>query len=85
MEKTAKDLADLIEQNSNCIIIIDNDSWDVFADEAMYKKAEPLAESDDYIFDTKWYGDANEYGFGIADALVLLLNRKGFNIKASAC
>lgn len=43
-----------------------------------------LANSDAYPFSSDWYGDSSNYGFGVSDALVILLNRRGFNIKASA-
>jgi len=37
-----------------------------------------------YDFRTKWYGESLEYGHGVAEALVALLNRHGFGIKAEA-
>jgi uncharacterized membrane protein YkgB len=76
----AEKLADLIEANPNCTFFIDNDSWDMYKNE-MQKS---LADSYKYSWATDWYSNSNNYGAGIAEALVILLNRRGFNIKAEA-
>ncbi len=80
--KTAEDLADLIEKYPNCIITIDNDYWDITETEDSEKY---LATSNEYVFDTEFYSDSNNYGNGISEAFKILLNRKGFNITAKAC
>ena len=94
-ENAIKKLADIIEENKDEIEIhIDNDSWCIYGRNnnkekiGYYKK---IADSDNsledsYLFDvsSKWYGHGGNYGFLVADALVVLLNRRGFNIKAES-
>lgn len=88
----AEQLADLIENNPNCKIDIDNDVWyicektngkelDSDDEDTEYKE---LANSEYYSFTSEWYSHSSNYGAGVADALVILLNRRGFNIEASA-
>jgi hypothetical protein len=79
MNKEAKKLADLIEANPNCKFEIDNDNWCM-----VNKDGEEIINSDSFGWYTDWYSDSSNYGFGIAEALVILLNRKGFKITAEA-
>ena len=78
---TTEQLADLIEVNPNCVIDIDNDVWYMRESEG---SDNDLTTSESFDFKSKWYGHSSNYGFGVADALVILLNRKGFNIKVQA-
>lgn len=86
-----QEIATIIQNNPNCEIRIDNDYWDIIDITAFDKDGdeiegrEPiLADSNRYNFNSNWYGNSNNYGAGVADALVELLNRNGFNIKAEA-
>jgi hypothetical protein len=74
----AEKLADLIEANPNCHFLIDNDSWD------MHRGQKKVTDSSKLAWSTEWYAHSSNYGAGIAEALVVLLNRRGFNIKAEA-
>lgn len=69
-------LANLIEKNPECEFQIDNDMWTM-----VDKEGNEIASSDDFE-DGNWYSGGNLYGSGIASALVILLNRKGFKISA---
>lgn len=89
MNKLAEKLADLIEKNPNCYFYIDNDNWTMMDREPSETDDEnnepvPIAGSDEYEWSTQWYSHSSNYGAGIAEAFVVLLNRKGFNIKAEA-
>jgi hypothetical protein len=74
-----KKLADLIEANPECTINIDNDYWDI-----LDENGNEIAECGKYPFQTNWYGHSSNYGFGVVEALIALLNRRGFGIDASA-
>ena len=78
--KKAEELADLIEANPNVDFLIDNDVW--------YVNRKPdgkeIASSTNRYWSTDWYSGSNQYGAGLAEAMVVLLNRKGFDIDASA-
>lgn len=83
MNKAAEHLANLIEQNPDCNFAIDNDYWD------MVKGGEKgsddfLITSEEMPYKTYWYGHSSNYGFAVAEALIILLNRRGFNIKVEA-
>jgi hypothetical protein len=78
--KKAEELADLIEANSNVEFAIDNDCWYI----NRKSDGKEIASSDQHYWSTDWYSGSNQYGAGLAEALVILLNRKGFNIEASA-
>jgi hypothetical protein len=87
----AEKLADLIETNPTCRFHIDNDNWQITLppevihnDEEEDENISEIAESGEYYWDTNWYSHSNQYGVGLAEAMVILLNRRGFNIKASA-
>lgn len=94
-KKTAEELADFIEANPNCKFDIDNDGWFMMGSikgekteiqkrfDEEYEENQ-IADSSDYSWDTNWYGHSSNYGFGIAEALVILLNRRGFKIEAMA-
>lgn len=77
----AEQLADLIEANPDCFFHIDNDCWDMVNSES---PNEEITHSDKISWITDWYSGSGQYGAGIAEALVILLNRRGFNIKAEA-
>lgn len=74
-----KQLADLIEANPECSFDIDNDVWYI-----MDRNGEEIANSENWGYSTKWYGHSSNYGFGLSEVLVELLNRRQFNITASA-
>lgn len=84
-----KKLADVIEAHPNAQIEIDNDVWWIydgepdFDDETGYAKNK-IASSENFSARSNWYSYGNQCGHLVADALVELLNRKGFHIKASA-
>ena len=81
MNKQAAKLADLIEKNKSAHFHIDNDLW------AMVKNNESeveITDSDELKWETDFYGSSSNYGAGIAEALIILLNRRGFNITAEA-
>lgn len=80
----AEKLADLIEANPNCHFEIDNDVWYIVKDTDSETRDNELAKSDNFSYNTDWYGHSSNYGFALAEAMVILLNRKGFNITASA-
>lgn len=77
----AEQLADLIEANPNCQFDIDNDSWFMGSGEDAAKE---VTDSEAFYWETEWYGHSSNYGAGISEAFIILLNRRGFNIKASA-
>jgi hypothetical protein len=81
-----EELTKIIEDNPNCYIRIDNDSWDILSRELQEgddENNEPkiLADSSHFEYATEWYGHSTNYGVGIAEALLTILNKKGFNIK----
>lgn len=77
--KLAEKLADLIEKNPECTFSIDNDGWWM-----LDASGKEIADSDDFGYSTEWYGHSSIYGFAISEAMIVLLNRKGFSIQASA-
>ena len=79
MEKTIKELADLIEANPKCIFVIDNDDWWITD-----TSGDKIADSSDYE-SGEWYDGSGNYGCTLADAMMELLNRKGFNLTQTAC
>lgn len=87
MNKLAEKLADMIEANPNCQFDIDNDVWYMVkgdAENTPDADDNDLATSNDFAYSTDWYDHSSNYGAGIAEALIVLLNRRGFNIRASA-
>lgn len=88
----AEELADFIEAHPHCKFEIDNDCWYIMEpkkennnqpDEDDFEENQ-IADNEDYSWNTDWYSGSNLYGAGLAEAMVILLNRRGFNIKASA-
>ena len=77
-------LADFIEQNPNCMIDIDNDAWFIYEPAYDDIESKDITDSTKFSFNSNWYGHSSNYGFGVADALVVLLNRRGFNLKVQA-
>lgn len=84
MEEQTKKLADLIEAYPTCEFHIDNDNWQVTIQRDGEEELTTIARSDDYSDQTNWYSYGNTYGSALADAMVELLNRRGFKIEASA-
>lgn len=85
IQKLIKRLADIIEANPSCQFHIDNDNWQVrlpAKDES--EDGVLLADSDDFAYSSEWYGHSSNYGFALSEAMIELLNRRGFDIKASA-
>lgn len=82
--RTIKELADLIEANPNCEFVIDNDCWWINNPEDGPDDDNQIASSDEYE-DGEWYSHGSNYGGSLAAAMVELLNRRGFKIKAGAC
>jgi hypothetical protein len=92
MNKQAEKLADFIEKNPHCKFEIDNDGWYILGpkkegnnqpDDLDYGENQ-IADDSDYSWNTEWYSHSSNYGAGLAEALVILLNRRGFKIEASA-
>ena len=93
--KKAEMLADFIEANPNCKFDIDSDCWYIMEPikgektelqkefDEEYEENQ-IADSSDYKWDTRWYSGSHLYGAGLAEAMVILLNRRGFNIVAYA-
>jgi len=77
-KSNAEKLADLIEANPSSHFLIDNDWWE------MHRGQKEITNSDKLAWPTEWYSHSSNYGTGIAEALVILLNRRGFNIKSEA-
>lgn len=82
----AEELADFIEKHPNCEFAIDNDCWSIYDPNKIDENEDALELASDANFqwNTDWYSGSNLYGAGLAEAMVILLNRRGFNIKASA-
>lgn len=80
-KSTAEKLADLIEANPECTFDIDNDGWYIITPASPENQ---IADDSDYCWDTEWYSHSSNYGAGLAEALVILLNRRGFKIEAHA-
>lgn len=89
IEKLEK-LVDIIEKHPEAYINIDNDCWYIWSQKPEYENGElcngafEVAHSDDFQYDTRWYGASWCYGAGIAEALIAVLNRRGFNLFAEA-
>jgi hypothetical protein len=90
-------LVKIIEDNPNCVIAIDNDyweitkphpddfdKWDTDKQDDWYNNEGKLAHSNDFKFNTSWYSHSTTYGFGIAEALKIILNKKDFNLTIEA-
>lgn len=88
MKLEAEKLADLIEQHSSCQFDIDNDAWYMIVpsnkENAEDDDSDEITDSTKFSWSTNWYGHSSNYGFGIAEALIILLNRRGFDIHANA-
>lgn len=85
INKLIKKLADILEANPNCQFSIDNDNWQVrLPAKSEDEDAEIIADSDDFAYTSEWYGHSSNYGFALSEAMIELLNRRGFGIKASA-
>lgn len=82
-EKMANEIADIIEGNPDCLIEIDNDCWYISVIGSGEEKDE-IAHSNSYPYQSKWYAHSSNYGAAIAEAMVILLNRRGFKIEAHA-
>lgn len=93
--KKAEELADFIEANPHCKFDIDNDVWYIMkpidGKKTMLQEEfnedyeeNQIADSSDYSWSTHWYSHSSNYGAGLAEAMVILLNRRGFKIEASA-
>lgn len=84
--KKAEELADFIEANPNCKFDIDNDVWYIMKSEDQSKDDDDdqLTTSNKFAWSTSWYSHSSNYGAGLAEAMVILLNRRGFKIEASA-
>ncbi len=92
-EQALQELAAIIEANPNCNFEIDNDCWYITKPNPNYNKdAEAtdensptieIAESGTYWWSTNWYSESNDYGVGLAEVLIFMLNKRGFNISAS--
>lgn len=78
----AEKLADLIEANKDCQFDIDNDVW--YMVDPKNGEAREITDSEKDPYNTDWYAHSSNYGAGIAEALIVLLNRRGFDIKAYA-
>jgi len=77
----AVQLADILEANPGAHIEIDNDGWDVLAGE----NGERITSSRELKWQTEWYDDSDIMDAGPAEALIVLLRRKGIDITAGSC
>lgn len=87
MNKLAEKLADIIEANPNCMMNIDNDDWfitELSSEDDDDDERKVFAEASKFGYETLWYGHSSNYGFALAEAMIILLNRRGFNIQAAA-
>ena len=75
-------LADVIEAHPNAYIEIDNDVWYIYDETGEIENQ--IASSGEYKAMSNWYSYGNQYGHLVADALVEILNRNGFNLRVSA-
>lgn len=83
--ETIKKLADLIEKNPNCKFNIDNDQWYITVPNHKDENEDKvIADNDEFDTETNWYLNGNFYGIALAEAMVELLNRRGFEIEAEA-
>lgn len=81
----AERLADFIEANPECEFHIDNDDWYITTSQTDEKDdGEPAAETSQFEWQTDWYSHSSNYGAGLAEAMIILLNRRGFKIEAHA-
>jgi len=82
----AEKLADVIEQNPNCQFDIDNDSWFIvkLQEDSKGDDTDQIADYTDYQYRSEWYSHSNQYGAALAEAMIILLNRRGFKISAFA-
>jgi len=81
----AERLADFIEANPECEFHIDNDGWYITTpDTEGTDEDDPAADDGQFSWQTDWYSHSSNYGAGLAEAMVILLNRRGFKIKAEA-
>lgn len=79
VQQKAAELADIIQQNPECHFHIDNDCWEITD-----KHGIEIANSSDFEYHTEWYSHSNQYGAALAEAMKILLNRKGYKISATA-
>jgi len=76
-----------LNENKRCENFdIDNDCWYIVKsdDNQSGDDSDELTRSSEHDWNTDWYSHSGNYGAGLAEAMVVLLNRRGFNIKASA-
>lgn len=86
-KKLIKKLADIIEAHPNCQFSIDNDEWQIgltVIDSEGNEDHRIIADSRDFDYSTDWYTNSRNYGAGLSEAMIELLNRRGFNITAEA-
>ncbi len=90
-EQALRELAAIIEANPNCEFQIDNDCWYIVIPNPAYDGSnddiEPtieIASHSKYSWESEWYNWSNNYGEGLAEVLIFLLNKRGFNITAGA-
>lgn len=90
-QKCLEKLAAIIEASPTCNFEIDNDCWYITKPNPEYNGrmdgVEPvieLANSSTFDWESDWYNWSNNYGEGLAEVLVFMLNKRGFNITASA-
>ncbi len=69
------DLVQVIRGNPGCIAVIDNDSWDLWRDEAHRDSDEPPLASDGDVkpLGDGGYGSGNCYGGDILQALAVIV------------
>lgn len=79
-------LIQIIEQNPDCQFSIDNDCWYIYKHPSKCdgSDADVLAKSSDFSWNTDWYSDSSNYGVGLAEVLLTMLNRRGFSLTANA-
>jgi hypothetical protein len=84
-KKLVKQLADIIEANPNCKFNIDNDGWYITLPTPDGDEESPvIADSSDFDYSTDWYTNSGNYGAALSEAMIELLNRRGFDISAES-
>lgn len=80
-----KKLAAIIEANTGCQIVIDNDCWWINAAGDDEDEPQEIAHSADFSVQTDFYSDGHCYGAAITEAFIYLLRARGFKFTAEAC
>lgn len=70
-------LANIIEQNPDAIFRIDNDCWSMYEN---YVSDDDQYDPIEYANDDQFNKLENCYGIALSRAMIVVLNRRGFNL-----